>query len=348
MSWIGLRAHQGVVNKFFTTMAVLLAGHCSAGAEDLLQRSYDETFPAPSGEVRLEVARGVIEVSSGAEGDPVKFSVHQRIQRPRADGSGGSETVAAAEAPAGSGHARVFERMAPRFQADAERVRLEIADTRFAVFDWDPSLQMIITVQVSLPPGMKLRVNNTAAGVTLADGFVGDVDIRSEGGSIFAEKVQGDLVARTRTGSITVAEVTGRSDLRSESGLVLAGRLHGPANLRTSVGSVEVNQAFETLSVRGENAEIYVGLSEPLPKSVDLHTSAGAITLNIDRNVAALLDASTGFLGSVRMRGLDPVIERGGPDASRLRGLLNGGGPLVRARTSGGAIALIGREPLDG
>src|SRR5690606_2549511 len=114
-----------------------------------------------------------------------------------------------------------------------------------------------------------------------------DVEIRSEGGSIFADKVNGNVVARTRTGSITIAEVSGSSNLRSESGLVLAGHLHGPAHLRTSVGSVEVLRAYETLNVRGENAEIYVGISEPLPKSVDVQTSAGVITLNIDRNVAA-------------------------------------------------------------
>lgn len=336
------------MNKFFTILLIGFCGLPMVKAEELLERSYRHSYAAPSEGVVLEVARGVIEVSNGVAGGPVEFAVVERLQRVKQGGTGLIERLTPDLVPKNFNYEKVFARMAPRCKADTRQVRLEVADSHQLVFDWDPSLQMVIEVRVTVPPGTALRIRNVAAGVTLADGFTGNVDIRSEGGSVFAQTVKGDLIARTANGSITVSEVTGRSELRSDSGLVLAGRLHGPANLRTSTGSVEVQHAYDDLKVRGDHAEIVLGLSTPMPKSIDLETSAGAITVNIDQNVPMSLDASTGLLGKVRVRGLEPAVKKGAFNASSLLGDLNGGGTVARLRTSGGSIALVGRTPLDG
>ena len=313
-----------------------------------MDRDYRQSYPAPAEAVVLEVARGTIEIVNGPAGSAVELGVHQRLQRVKPGSGGLIERITPDLVPKDFDYNKVFARMAPRYKADAKQVRLEVADSQEVVFDWDPSLQMVIEVKVSVPPGTALKINNQAAGVTLADGFSGNVEIRSEGGSVFAQSVRGDFIARTGTGSITVSEVTGRSELRSDSGLLLAGKLHGAADLRTSTGSVEVQHAYDDLKIRGDQAEIVLGLSAPLPKSMDLRTSAGAITVNVDENLPLSIDASTGLLGKVKVRGLEPVVKKGEVNASSLLADLNGGGPVARVRTSGGSIAVVGRAPLDG
>jgi hypothetical protein len=323
------------VNTFLTYLCAGFLAAVAVCRAEVPERVYRNSFPAPSEGVLLDVARGVIEIASGPDGGEVEFVVTMRLQ---------TKTEAAARQ---TDHERVFKRMAPRFKADARRVRMDVADMRQVVFDWDAALQMVIDVRVSVPAGVPLEIRNVAAGVTLGKRHVGDVTLKSEGGSLFAETVEGSLVASTHSGSITVGEVTGRSELSSDSGLVLAGRLRGPAEVKTSVGSVEIQQAYDSLKVRGDNADIVLGVSSPVPQAVDLRTSAGSVTLNIDQNIAATLDAAAGFLGSVKARGLELLTRGGGNGDSSLLADLGGGGPVLKVRAGGGNVAVIGRAPLE-
>jgi hypothetical protein len=336
------------VNKFLTLLTFLCC-LVEAQADEEFERRYQTSHPAPSGAVVLEVARGTIEVSNGPAGSEVVVDVTQSLQCPDAAAGGVLRRLGAGFVmPSDFSPERVFARVAPRYREGAKEVRVKVADTRSVVFDWDASLQMMIHVRVVVPRGVNLRVRSVASGVTLADDYEGDVEVVNEQGSFFARRVLGDLKVRTDTGSVTVVEVTGRSDLRSESGLVFAGRLMGPADLRTSTGSVEVQQAVDTLKIRGDHATVFVGLSEPAPTSMDLRVSMGEIVLQMDRDLGLRLDADTGLLGRVRMRGLEPEIYCGAVDASSLRAVFNGGGPEARLRTKGGSIALVGREPIGG
>lgn len=336
------------MNNFLTVLAGILLV-VVARADGEFERNYRTSYPAPSGAVVLEVARGTIDVSNGPAGGEVVFEVTQSLQRPDAAAGGVLRRLGAGfAAPSGYSPERVFTRVAPRYRANAKEVRLQVSDTRSVVFDWDASLQIVINVRVVVPRGVDLRVRSQASSVTVAEDYEGNVDVVNEEGSFFARQVKGDLRARTHTGSVTVAEVTGSSQLRSDSGLVFAGRLGGPADLRTSTGSVEVQQASDTLKIRGDHATVFVGLSTPAPTSMDLKVSMGEIVLQMDRDLGLKLDANTGLLGRVRMRGLEPKICSGAADASSLRAVFNGGGPEARLRTNGGSIALVGREPIGG
>jgi hypothetical protein len=318
----------------------------SALRAELLFREYVARYPAPAERVSLTVARGVVEILSGPAGGEVVIETRLRAQAP---GAGGvtARSEEAARPPAPEAIERLFKRMEPRVKSGPRELQVRVVDSRDVVFDWDSTLQMVIEVKVTLPAGLDLKVRNVAAGVTLPEEFRGNADVRSDGGSIFAGRVAGDFIARTGTGSITVSEVTGRSELRSDTGLVLAGRLHGPAELRTLNGAIEVQHAHDRLKMRGADAELVLGLSQPLPKSLDLQTSAGRILVNIDRDVAISVDAVSRLLGNVRARGLKFEEVAAGSGRSSLVAELNGGGPRLRARTTGGEIILVGRDPIE-
>jgi hypothetical protein len=311
-----------------------------------LEREFVERHPAPDSRVYLNVVRGVGEVLNGPAGGEVVIETRLRVQSPGNSGAAASSDHAARPASPEAVE-RLFARMRPRIKSDSRQLRVSVADSRGVVFDWDSTLQMTVEVKVTIPAGLKLYVRSVAAGVTFPGEFRGSVNLRTDGGSIFTNRIEGDFFARTGTGSITVSEVTGRSELRSDTGLVLAGWLHGPAELRTLNGSIEVQHAHHELVMQGADSELVLGISEPPPKSIDLRTSAGRIWVNIDHDLALSVDAVSRLLGNVRARGLDLVSDDAGSLLrTALTGDWNGGGPLLRARTTGGEILLIGRDPI--
>ena len=312
---------------------------------EIWAREYVGRYPAPATRVVLEVAHGMIEIANAPVGGEVVVVTRLRAQGPGGQAAPIDETDRSGAAEAAE---RVFARLAPRVKSTTGELQVRVADSRGVVFDWDPALQMAVEVTVAMPPGLDLRVRGMAVAVTLPDVFHGNADVRGESGAITAGRVEGDVVARSGTGGITVSEVTGRGELRSDTGLVLAGRLHGPARLRTLNGAIEVQQVHGTLAMRGSDAELVLGISSPPSKSIDLRTSAGRILINIDRDVALSVDADSRLLGHVRSRGFDESkVDVLSATRSSLVAALNGGGSLLRARTSGGEIVLAGRESID-
>jgi hypothetical protein len=323
--------------------AVLLAG----GAGDL-ERRFEQSFPGPSEAVILDVVRGVVEVSNGPADSEVAFEIVVRLQgSDRAENERrlnfAPDLLAAFKRDA----ERALEGLAPRYRADARRVEMHLRDSRPVVVDSDPSLQAVINVRVRVPEGRRLEIRTVAAGVTIEQ-HSGPVDIRNETGSSFLGTIAGDLSVRATGGSITVQDARGRADLRTATGNIFVGHLRGPSRLRTSNGSVEVLQAHDSISVEGDDCDILLSLSAPVPPDIALRTSAGTITLNIDRNLPLTVDATTRLLGKVRARGIEPVVRSGGFNASSLLADLNGGGERVNLRTKWGNIVLVGRDPLDG
>lgn len=328
----------------FVTMS---AAH---GRAQDLERRFEKSFVETPETVALRVTRGLIEVVNAPQGGPLRFVVDLRVQDPNAaKGERGilERLTPDLLAPFKRDIESAFASMEPRYKTGAKRIEMSLRDSRPVVFDSDPTLQMIIVVKVEVPAGMKLEVRSVAAGVTVGD-YRGSLDLRGEGGSYFVSSVSGDFVGRTTTGSITVGEVSGRSDLSTASGSILTGKLHGAAKLNTANGGIEVQQALDTLKIDADDSDIVLGLTHPLPKDIDVRTSAGTITLNVDRNLPLTVDAATRLLGKVRTRGLEPAIRNGSFNQSSLLADFNGGGEAVKLRTSWGNILLVGREPIDG
>ena len=98
------------------------------------------------------------------------------------------------------------------------------------------------------------------------------------------------------------------------------------ADLRTSGGGITVGDLAGKVNARSSGGGIKLGR---LGAGVDARTSGGSITL----------DASTSG-GGVDAEGLTITMEKGGRDRSRLAGRVNGGGPVLKLRSSGGGISV--------
>ena len=86
---------------------------------------------------------------------------------------------------------------------------------------------------------------------------------------------------------------------------------------------------------KGAGGDVHAVITEPLKQDTLLSTSGGNVVVELVKDAGFLLDASTSG-GDVKASGLTITIEKGGTGKSRLVGSVNGGGPRLKLRSSGG------------
>ncbi len=196
---------------------------------------------------------------------------------------------------------------------------------------------------------------NTAGGRIGVDDLTGQVRLRTSGGSISIGEIDGPVDAETSGGSITVDRCRGPAFLHTSGGDIDLGEIEGPVKARTSGGGIYVDgvdgdlEAYTSggslrlrsirgnLRARTSGGSIRAELLNQIDSPVTLRTSGGSITLEIPPDLRAEINASTsggGVFTDV------PVTVKGTARKSSLRGEINGGGPLITLKTSGGNIEI--------
>jgi hypothetical protein len=107
--------------------------------------------------------------------------------------------------------------------------------------------------------------------------------------------------------------------------------------LDTSGGDISIGSVENTLNASTSGGNVTAGIVGALKGDCYLDTSGGRVRATVSRDAAFNLDASTSG-GDVKAAGLTITIEKGGTGKSRLAGKVNGGGPLLKLRSSGGDI----------
>ncbi len=204
---------------------------------------------------------------------------------------------------------------------------------------WMPSLlgRPRVEVRCTIPRDFAVEVE-TGGGRIQIERVTGRVYATTRGSRITLREVGGPALLRTSGGSIHVNRLT--SDLRAKTsgGRVLIEHVDGDVEARTSGGSIEVKDVRGQLDAYTSGGSIRARFTaEPWGR---LETSGGSIRLECDTGRGFEVDARTSG-GSVKSElRLDPGahVER-----SEVRGTVNGGGPPVVLRTSGGSIKISKR-----
>jgi hypothetical protein len=163
----------------------------------------------------------------------------------------------------------------------------------------------------------------------------GPLDGDTSGGDIRVADCQGEIKIQTSGGGLTVTGASGSLHGGTSGGGITIKAFHGPARVETSGGNLEIESVAGNIDGSTSGGSIATILSSPLAGEVRLETSGGDVTARIAADVAFDLDAETSG-GSVNSD--LPVTVSGKMDHDRLKGAVNGGGKLVRLRTSGGSI----------
>ncbi|MCZ2857877.1 DUF4097 family beta strand repeat-containing protein [Blastococcus sp. VKM Ac-2987] len=187
--------------------------------------------------------------------------------------------------------------------SDGELLVRSTSRPRLPFFGSGPEIE----VDVVLPAGSSLEVRTTAGDVTCT-GRLGDAELESRHGGIRLEQA-GRLRARSSSGNISAAAVTGETDASTSYGDVRIGETAGPARLETGYGNVTVDRALDSLTGTTKYGQVRVG--QAVRGSLVLETAYGEVEAGVREGTAAWLDVSS---GAGRVRNL--LTESEGPEGS--------------------------------
>ncbi len=214
-----------------------------------------------------------------------------------------------------------------------------------------------VEFRLTVPKQYNLDLN-TSGGSIDVDDLVGEARVKTSGGSLSLGRIEGPVDANTSGGSIELRQAKGKVLARTSGGGITLGEVSGDVDVETSGGSIEVDGAAGNLrahtsgggvSLRGLQGNVDASTSggsleaeilKQLDAPCELETSGGGVVVYLARDIKLDIDAYTSG-GEVESD--LPITVQGKFGEGKLRGKLNGGGPLLTLRTSGGDIELRSR-----
>lgn len=176
---------------------------------------------------------------------------------------------------------------------------------------------------------------NTSGGSITVGRVDGPVNAKTSGGSIKVQEARGHVYAHTSGGSITIGETAGSVDAKTSGGGITLDGVTGDTDAYTSGGGLNLKNLSGNVNASTSGGSIYAELTGKIDRDCTLKTSGGSIRVYLPKNTSADLDASTSG-GHVETD--FPITVQGVIKKSALKGKINGGGPLITLRTSGGSI----------
>jgi len=290
-----------------------------------IERVVEKTFTVrPGGTLHVETQGGNISVEPSNDG-VVKITAKEKI---RANSDSEAEEILK----------KLTLTMEQSGNAVFAEAKYEKTFSGIHFGSWPP---VQVDFVVSVPATFATDLKTSGGDITVGD-LAAKVHARTAGGDIKLDHISADVDASTSGGNVSLAEGNASVLLRTSGGNVSVGRAVGPADLSTSGGDIKVDSVENTLRATTSGGDVRAGFAGALKGSCVLSTSGGKVTATVDKAAGFHLDASTSG-GDVEADGLAIAIEHGGQDRSRLAGDVNGGGPLLKLRSSGGDVVIKAR-----
>ncbi len=309
----------------FTPRLVLAAGLLASlpfAAHAKIERTVEKTFTVQGGgKLHLETQGGSINVMRGTDG-MVKVVAREKI---RADSDAEADEI--------------LKKLDLTIEQSGNDVSaVSKYDSKPIGFHWGSWPPVQVDLVVTVPASYATDLHTSGGGITVGD-LNAPVYARTSGGGIKLGKIGADVDAHTSGGSISLESSTSEVKLHTSGGNITVGRVDGPAELETSGGGIKIDSVVGSLHASTSGGGIRAGIKGPLKNDCVLSTSGGSVRVTLDKTAAFQLDASTSG-GSVDAGGLTITLEKSNRSRSRLAGAVNGGGPLLKLRSSGGNIDL--------
>lgn len=307
----------------FLTAALLTALPLQIHAK--IERVIEKSFAVqPGGLLTIETSGGDVRVQPG-DGDKVHVVARQKIR-----------TNSEADAD------KLLEKLELSIEQSGNDVKASAKYAKrtssFSFVSWPP---VAVSFEVTVPATYHANIRTSGGDIFIGD-LSGNMAARTSGGDVSLGKISGDVFVSTSGGDISLTESTGPAKLGTSGGDILVARVLAPADLSTSGGDITIGSVEGSLKAQTSGGDVIAAIKGALAGDSSLGTSGGNIEVTVDRSAGFELDASTSG-GDVGGTGLAITIERGGIGKTRLTGRINGGGPRLKLRTSGGDIDITAR-----
>ncbi len=180
----------------------------------------------------------------------------------------------------------------------------------------------------------------TSGGDIEAGEVDGTVDVETSGGTIRLEQASGSVAAKTSGGRIRLGNMAGTVDARTSGGSIRIAETGAGVEARTSGGSIEIDHAGGAVNARTSGGSVTVGFARQPEAGSELRTSGGGVTAYLPGDFRADISAQTSG-GRIHSDFPEASADERGRE---LEHALNGGGPELILKTSGGSIRIHRRE----
>ncbi len=185
-----------------------------------------------------------------------------------------------------------------------------------------------------------------------------NLDLNTSGGSLHISEIKGTIYGRTSGGSITLKGSDGEADLKTSGGGIDIGQVAGHVKAHTSGGSIHLDEAGGEVDVSTSGGSIRVNevggairattsggsisatISKQPEKDCTLRTSGGGVTVYLAKGIKVDVNAKTSG-GNVRCD--MPITVQGLLGKNEVNGKINGGGPELYLRSSGGSVRILSK-----
>jgi hypothetical protein len=172
---------------------------------------------------------------------------------------------------------------------------------------------------------------NTGGGNISAGELVGDFRADSGGGDLRFSHLRGPVFARSGGGQIKCDDCDGTTEIKTGGGDFI-----GDTDLSTGGGELTLQKIDGAITGETSGGSITASVAGSAVKKINLESSGGDIDLTLPKSGTADITAET----SAGRITTNLPLEVSRADDEHLRGKLNGGGPSVVLRTSGGSISI--------
>ncbi len=192
----------------------------------------------------------------------------------------------------------------------------------------------------------KINAETGGGSVVVISGMQGAV-LETGGGSIEVQRCSGPLKVTTGGGSIELGEIAGPAEIETGGGSIRLNSATGAVRAETGGGSITLNGVPAARAETGAGGIVAKFVSGSDRTDSVLETSAGDITVYLAPNLGITIRASIDLANGHRIRSdfseIRVTTEGGewGPGTATAEGSLNGGGPILKVRTTTGDITFL-------
>lgn len=221
------------------------------------------------------------------------------------------------------------------FHHSGKDVRVDLEyDRDFSSFWNSVGKYLKVKFMVTVPREYNVDLH-TSGGSISVDDLNGEVKSRTSGGSLYFGSIAGPVYGKTSGGSITLRGCKEQVKVTTSGGSIDIGEVSGNVSAHTSGGSIKIDQVMGIIDARTSGGSVTAYISKQPEGNCSLKTSGGTVTAYLARDVKVTVNASTSG-GKVHTD--FPVMVRGTLNKRSLNAEINGGGPELYLRTSGGNI----------
>ena len=302
-------------------LATILVSSLSLTAQAKIDRTVEKVFSVPAtGTLHVSTQGGHIHVTVAKDG---KATITAR-ERIRADDDQEADELLA--------------KMNLTIEQNGSDVSAIAEYSHGISFNWGPT-PVVVSFDIAIPAGFSADARTSGGDIVVTDRSA-QLKLKTSGGNITIGNITADIDARTSGGDIVLDSCTSDVELHTSGGNLKVGPVNGSARISTSGGNIRIRGTGAAMHADTSGGDITDDVVGPLKGDCELLTSGGEVKVSLDPSSGFHLDAATSG-GSVHAGGLTITIDDGGSGRSKLRGLVNGGGPLLKLRSSGGNIAII-------